>query len=337
MDKKPILTVATLLYDNQLATSATLPVEMLRMAEAANRARTERHTSIRSISIDPQHMPVTTPSGFSLAATHTLTEAPPCDMVILPALWRNPRPALRTYRDDVPWLQSQSEQGAILIAVGTGACFMVEAVLLKNQAATTHWHYFDRFQRDYPDVKLKRNYFITRSGNIYCAASVNALAQLMVHLIYRRYGRETANLVERNFFHEVRNVFDLKDYFDEQAEYHPDEEIVQAQIWLDDNYAQPVKIADLAAQFGFSVRNFDRRFKQALGSTPVQYLQKCRIRNACELLKQSNLTVAEVAEHCGYQNASAFARQFRQQLNASPKKYRETVRAKLFSRVARNT
>ncbi|MCB1667045.1 MAG: helix-turn-helix domain-containing protein [Porticoccaceae bacterium] len=325
------LKVATLLYDNLLATSATLPIEMLRMAEAANQATTTQHQAIETINVSISMEPVTSPSGFNLVPTCTLDQTDVCSIINLPALWRNPRPALRRYQAYLPWLRDQAAQGAIITAVGTGACFLAEAGLLNNQPATTHWHYFDRFQKDYPQVALKRNYFITRSNNIYCAASVNAVAQLMVHLIFRQHGRAVASQVERNFFHEVRNAFNPVGYFDDQVDYHPDENIVQAQIWLEDNFSQSIKIAEVAAQFGFSLRNFDRRFKQALAVTPLQYLQRIRLKNASELLKQSNLSIAEIAAHCGYADASAFSRQFSKQLHTSPRKYRETVRAKLFS------
>ena len=334
MDKNNLksLRIATLLYDNILATSATLPVEMLRTAEAAGIAKDKSAYRIEALNIASSLAPVCSPSGFPLQPNQTIEQAITYDLINLPALWRNPRPALRRYQEYIPWLREQAEQGATITAVGTGACFLAEAGLLDNRPATTHWHYFDRFQADYPAVNLKRNYFITQSSNIYCTASVNAIAQLMVHLIFRLYGRPIASLVERNFFHEVRNAFTPESYFADQVEYHPDEDIVQAQIWLEDNFSQPIHIKDVARQFGFSVRNFDRRFKQALGRSPLQYLQQIRLKNASELLKQSNLSIAEIASHCGYINASAFSRQFSKQLQTSPKKYRETVRAKLFSR-----
>ena len=327
----PPLRVATLLYDNLLGTSATLPVEMLRTAEASARPenRDTRRVEALTLSIDEQ--PITSPSGFDIKPSATINTDDHFDIISLPALWRNPRPALKKYRNYIPWLQQQASQGAVMIAVGTGVCFLAEAGLLNKQPATTHWHYFDQFQRDYPDVELKRQYFITQAGNLYCAASVNAMAELMVHLVARLYGRHAAAQVERNFFHEIRSSFEPTSYFSDDVQQHPDEQVVQAQIWFEDNFSKPVKIAEVAKQFDFSVRTFNRRFKNALGKTPLQYLQTTRLNNARELLQKSNLSIAEVASHSGYQDATAFSKIFSQHYGASPKKYRETVRAKLFS------
>ena len=152
-----------------------------------------------------------------------------------------------------------------------------------------------------------------------------------MHLVARLYGRHAAAQVERNFFHEIRSSFEPTSYFSDDVQQHPDEQVVQAQIWFEDNFSKPVKIAEVAKQFDFSVRTFNRRFKNALGKTPLQYLQTTRLNNARELLQKSNLSIAEVASHSGYQDAAAFSKIFSQHYGASPKKYRETVRAKLFS------
>lgn len=326
-----VFRIGVVLYDNLLGTSATVPVEMLRTAEAAARALSSQAKQVEVVTLGIDDKPVRSPSAFDFVPTHVIGEEPECDLINLPTLWRNPRPALRKYRAVIPWLHNLIQRGRTVTAVGTGVCFMAETGLLDGLPATTHWHYFDQFQKDYPRVQLKRQFFTTQAGNLYCAASVNAMGELMVHLVNRLYGRQVASLVERNFFHEIRNAFEPQSFFSESVKQHPDEQITQAQIWLEDNFHTQVKVAELAEKFDFSQRNFDRRFRNALGKSPLQYLQDTRLRNAKELLKSSNLSIAEIANHCGYQNASSFTRIFRRAFHTSPRKYRETVRAKLFS------
>jgi len=331
LQKKSPLRIATLLYDNILGTSATLPIEMLRTAEAAARPKQPNTRKIEALTLSINENSITSPSGFDIRPSTTIDDSRTFDIINLPALWRNPRPALVKYKNYMPWLQKQAAQGAIFIAVGTGVCFLAESGLLDKQPATTHWHYFDQFNKDYPNVLLKRQYFITQAGNLYCAASVNAMAELMVHLSARLYGRSAAKQVERNFFHEIRSSFKPTSYFSDDVEQHPDEQIVQAQIWLEDNYSKSILISEVAEKFQFSTRNFNRRFKNALGKTPLEYLQAIRLNNAGELLQKSNLPIFEVAVHSGYQDAASFSKIFSQHFGASPTKYRETVRAKLFS------
>ena len=325
--------VGVLLCHNLMATSVTTPIEMLRTAEAAARGRGTNPAPLEIHFISPSGSQVLSAADFHLTPTHTLMEASgDYELIILPSLWRNPRPALRDNADYLPWLIDQASRGALITAVGTGCCFMAEAGLLNGKPATTHWHYFEQFQKAYPQVNLRRQYFITQAGNLYCAASINAMAELMVHIINRIYGRDAANIVERNFFHEIRNSFDPPRYLAEQVEYHPDEAIVQAQIWLEDNFAKPVQIHYLAKHLGMSVRSFNRRFKNALNQTPLAFLQKIRLGHARELLQQTDLAIGEVAAQCGYQNSAFFSRLFRKHYGTPPREYRKTVRAKLFSR-----
>lgn len=323
--------VAILLSDGMLATSATLVIEILSTAEGAARGqnRDARRINIHSVALNDE--PVSTSSGYTLTPTASLDDIGECDLIHLPGLWRNPRPVINKHRDYLPWLRHQHRSGVAISAVGTGCCYLAEAGLLDGKAATTHWHYFDQFQRDYPKVNLKRQYFITRADNLYCAASINSMAELMVALVFRWYGKTVANLVQRNFFHEIRNSFEPANYYTEEAKQHPDEAILQIQIWMQDNFNKVVSITKLASQFGMSVRTLNRRFKNVLGKTPLDYLQALRLNNFRDLLQTTNLTIAEITNRCGYQDVAHLTRLFRRHFNTTPGVYRDTVRAKMFS------
>jgi len=320
-----------ILCDNLLSTSATLPYEMMQTATASARGLGIDGVNLNILTLSCGGVPVQSASGFELKPSGALEDAPQLDLVHIPGQWRNPRKAIKQYPDIPPWLWQQHRYGAAITAVGTGVCFVAEAGLLNGKPATTHWHYFDQFQKHYPQVLLKRQYFITQAGNIYCAASVNTLAELMVHIIYLWFGRAVANNVERNFFHEIRGTFEPSRYFAEHVEHHSDENILQVQIWLDDNFTRKVSFPLLAGQFGMSTRNFNRRFKQALGKTPSEYLRDLRLTHARDLLQKSNLSIMEIAGVSGYQDVSHFTRQFHKHFQLTPGEYRETVRAKLFS------
>lgn len=320
-----------LVIEDMLATSITLPIEMMSAAESAAKGRDRKAMRLNIATAGVCKKAIRTRSGFDLTPELAIDEIGSSDMVIIPSLWRNPRPIIRRHPEIVQWLQRLNEQGAILIAVGTGCCFLAEAGLLNGKAATTHWHYFDQFQRDYPDVELKRQYFITQSGNIYCAASVNAVADLTVHFIHRTYGQEIATHVQRNFSHEIRRPYESTSYYDDKHRYHPDEDIVQAQIWLQDNCQKEILLKNVAEKFDMSVRTFNRRFKNATGKTPLQYLQEIRIDMAKDLLQTSNLSVSEIAYKVGYQDMGHFSSLFKKLLSTTPSDYRATVRAKLFT------
>ena len=337
MNRSPVVSppppfkVATILCEGALATSITLPVEILRNAEAFAKRDGRRYRPITIDTLTTDGMPIQSASSFTLTPSGSIEPFARYDLVHVPSLWRSPRPALRRHPEYLPWLRAQHQAGAILTAVGTGTCLVAASGLLDGKPATTHWHYFDHFQREYPRVNLQRQYFTTKAGNIYCTAGVNALAELLAHLVYRIYGRSVARHVERVFFHEIRNAFEGSRYLDDAAARHSDEDILQAQIWLQDNFDKPVVMAELATRFGLSLRTFNRRFREAVGEAPLEYLQELRLDTARQLLQNTNLSIAEIAQRCGYQDTAWFATLFRRFYDVTPSTYRHTVRAKLFS------
>lgn len=323
--------IVVLLSENILATSATLPIEILNTALGSALANNRKARRIEVNSVSLYGEAVSSSSGFPLRPTALIEDIGQCDLIHIPGFWRNPRPIIRSHSDYLPWLKKHAEKGAMISAVGTGCCYLAEAGLLDGKPATTHWHYFDQFQRDYPLADLKRQYFITRAGNLYCAASINSLAELMVNIVFRWYGRAVANIVQRNFFHEIRNSFEPSNYYSGEATQHPDENIVQAQIWMQDNFHKTIHIPALAKQFDMSLRTFNRRFKNALDTSPLAYLQQLRLNTVKDLLQHTNLSLTEIASRCGYQDISFLTQLFKRHFNIPPGAYRDTVRAKLFN------
>lgn len=322
-------TITFVLIEQMLATSTVLPMEMWRCAQSHYRTHAKLpQLQLLTASIDGA--PIKAHSGFRLTADVSIEQIATSDIVYLPALWRNPRPALRRSTKLFAWLRAQADTSAAISAVGTGACFLAATGLLNNKPATTHWHYFDQFAKDYPAVELKHQYFITRADNLFCAASVNALADLTVHLIKQFYGSSTANHVERNFSHEIRRPFEEISYSKGAVRLHPDEEVAQAQTWLKQHCGKAIRLSETARSFDMSMRSFNRRFKLATGQTPLQYLQNIRVEMARELLQSSNLSINEIAEKVGYQDMGHFTMLFKKKLSITPSAYRTTVRAKLF-------
>ncbi len=325
--------VTFFLCNQMLASGVTLPMEQLRAAESLAQAQAPKHQQrpaldIRLASIDGQ--PVQTHSGMRLMADCALSDISDSHLTYLPALWRNPRVQLKHNRALLPWLQQQHQLGNTIAGVGTGCCFMAEAGLLNGRDATTHWHYFEQFAKAYPQVQLKRDYFITQADNLFCTGSVNSTADLTIYFIQREFSQPIAMHVERHFFHEIRKAFEPP-YGAHTSLKHPDEGIAHIQAWLQQNCTLPLTIAQIAQRYDMSLRSFNRRFKAATNQSPLQYLQQLRILMARDLLQTSNLSISEIAYNTGYQDLAHFTALFKKYLNTTPSQYRTTVRAKLFS------
>ena len=130
-----------------LVSSSTLAAEIFNYAHAAAQAQRDPTKKVVTRWVTPDGQPVKTSAGFELQPTHRIEQVTNSDLIHIPALWRNPRPALDKYQTYIPWLQEQHRKNCNFTAVGTGVCFLAEAGLLEGKSATTHWHYFDQFQR----------------------------------------------------------------------------------------------------------------------------------------------------------------------------------------------
>ena len=317
-------------FPSALATSISLPLEMLNAASETARSK-NRHRPALQLAVTSSHTgPIETAGGLQLIVTETFDSIEQSDLIILPSLWRNPLQTLRQQRKLLPWLKKMSSQGSVICAVGSSSYLLAEAGLLDNKPATTHWYYCTHFAKRYPQVDLKHQYLITQAENIYCAASVNSGADLTIHLIGLFYGQDIARIVEAQFSPEIRRPFEDHAYAQFDSDIHQDETIILAQEWLREHSNETVQLTTLAEKLGLSMRSFNRRFKQATGITAGKYLQNQRLDSARELLRTSNLSINEVAAQSGYQDGSYFCARFKKTMGKTPLAYRKSVRGKLF-------
>lgn len=324
-------TAAAALYPQALATSITLPLEILQAASEMASVKHRGVSQVRLILAAPDRKQVKLGSGVVLKPEVAFADLPPLDLLLLPAIWRNPLPALTAAGDWLQWLRDQAEKGTRICSVGTSSFLLAEAGLLDGRPATTHWNYFDQFTQRYPAVDLKSRHLITQSDNIYCVGSVNSIADLMIHIVEEWFGSQIARAVENQFSPEIRNRFSAAAYQNEADSSHHDELVAQAQQWLQSNITAPLSITRLAQKLRLSSRTLNRRFKRATGMTPLSYLQSLRIAEAKDLLRHSNLSVGEIAWRQGIHDVSYFSQLFRKYSGMSPLKYREAVRGKLFN------
>ena len=92
--------------------------------------------------------------------------------------------------------------------------------------------------------------------------------------------------------------------------------------YLSKNYMDDVTLDSLAAYAGFSRYTLSRMFRQHTGLTFTQYLSKCRVNMALELLSGTRMPVTQVALQCGFNSIATFNRVFREVRGCTPTQYR---------------
>lgn len=98
-----------------------------------------------------------------------------------------------------------------------------------------------------------------------------------------------------------------------------------ARDFLHTNYMQNLDLSALSGAACMSVPQLIRQFKGVFHATPHQYLVGVRLQHAEELLKRSDLSVAEITWACGFENASAFCRSFKAAHGLQPGRFRKTA------------
>ncbi|MFF7706994.1 helix-turn-helix domain-containing protein [Pseudomonas sp. NPDC007930] len=263
---------------------------------------------------------VNTFSEVSLNVDGPLADA---DVILLPAFWESFEVLLARYPQVVPWLQAQHARGAVLCGEASGVFWLAEAGLLDGCEATTYWRFFETFSQRFPQVQLNPDKHLTDAGNVYCTAGATSASDLYIHLIERFCGLRVAQGVARDILFEVqRNYSPGRIGFGGQK-LHQDPAILQIQQWLEDHFAEKFRFEDIARDHGMSIRNFMRRFHAATGDKPLHYLQRLRIETARGLLATTRRSVKAISYEVGYDDASFFARLFRQHTGVTPNAYRQ--------------
>jgi AraC-like DNA-binding protein/quercetin dioxygenase-like cupin family protein len=93
--------------------------------------------------------------------------------------------------------------------------------------------------------------------------------------------------------------------------------------YIADHFADPLTLAELAMVAGVSPTHLCHLFSDAVGLSPLQYLQRFRMRRARHLLETSALVVADIGRRVGFTDPAYFSRAFRRLEGMTPSQYRE--------------
>ena len=99
--------------------------------------------------------------------------------------------------------------------------------------------------------------------------------------------------------------------------------VEKAEKYIETNYSYPVTVEDVAAYVGISRSHLFRSFQTYLGKSPKEYLSEYRIKQACHLLKETDLSVSAIAYSVGFENNLYFSKAFKKQKRVSPSEYRK--------------
>ncbi len=102
-----------------------------------------------------------------------------------------------------------------------------------------------------------------------------------------------------------------------------EDKLAQTRIYILCNFMRKISLDHAARNVGMSRSLFCAFFKNATGTTFVNAINDCRINEACRLLANTSLSIAEIAERVGYSDNPYFNRQFKRRHHLSPLQWRQ--------------
>jgi AraC-like DNA-binding protein len=95
---------------------------------------------------------------------------------------------------------------------------------------------------------------------------------------------------------------------------------------IDNNYAESLNLEDMAKELSISASQLIRQFKEETTTTPIAYLNKVRMQHAANSLRQTNLSIQEIAAIVGIYDPNYFVKVFKKEFNLTPSSYRKQFR-----------
>lgn len=194
--------------------------------------------------------------------------------------------------------------------------------LLSGKTCSTHWAIADEFRSLFPDVNLQTDKLITDENGIYTNGGAYSFLHLLLYLVEKFYGREIAIHCAKYFQIDLDRNLQAEFSVFKGHKMHNDDVVLNAQIFLEENFRDKISIEELSSNFGIGRRNFDRRFTKATGLTPLDYLQRIKIEVAKKAFENSRKSVNEVMYEVGYNDTKSFREVFYRVTGMSPIDYK---------------
>lgn len=272
-------------------------------------------------------LPFEAGNGVRVTPDASFADCPHPDVAVVSDLMIPPgEPVADLYDAEVAWLRGVFDAGGTLASACSGALLLARTGLLDGCDATSHWAYCDMLAREYPRTRWhpERGLIVAGPGHrIVMAGSGVVWHMLVLALIARFASPDDAMQVARINLLDLNSTSALAYASLTRGPRAADPLVARCQIWAAANYRSESPVAQMAALSGVPERTFKRRFTQATGMSPLEYIHTLRLEEAKQMFESTDLPVEAVAFEVGYQDASFFNRLFRRKVTLTPAQYRK--------------
>ncbi|MDU8927721.1 GlxA family transcriptional regulator [Alisedimentitalea sp. MJ-SS2] len=253
---------------------------------------------------------VASSSGMPVATHGKLSDASGDILIVMPSYRFAEHATTATGRA----LRAAAGRYSVIAGFDTGSWLLASARLLDGRQATIHWEVLERFAEAFPDVEALRERHVIDGNRITCSGALAAF-ELIMELIGERHGQALRL--------EVATLFMAPEATGGQGAQEGvlarSRTVARAVAVMQENIEAPLTIARIARAVGRSQKDLEARMRAQLGATPQAVYRRLRLIQARKLVLESDMAVAEIALRCGYQDASAMTRAFREEFGDTPR------------------
>ncbi|WP_261897559.1 choline metabolism transcriptional regulator GbdR [Vibrio porteresiae] len=254
--------------------------------------------------------------GITVTPDMSMSQAPQLDTLIVVGGVN----IVRSYtRKQVSWLQSLARKHIRLGGVCTGPYLLAEAGLLDGYNCSVHWECLATLQERHPRVNCLNHLFVIDRDRMTCSGGSVPL-DMMITMIQKDFGRELGSSISEMFICDrVRGENDYQRVPLKHMLGTAQPKLVETITLMEANIEEVIELDELASYVGLSRRQLERLFQKYLQCSPSKYYLKLRLYRARQLLRQTTMSIIDIATACGFVSSPHFSKCYRLHIGISPK------------------
>lgn len=310
----PALSVGFILLPNFTLTPFAGFIDVLRLA--ADEGDFSNQVHCRWSVIGRSRDPVKASCGVAVTPFEDFPDPVQFDYIVVCGglLHRGPP----TDPETLDYLKAAAAKGVTLVGICVGSFALAWAGLLDRKRCCVSWFHRTDLMREFPDViPVADQLYVADGRRITCAGGAGAI-DLAGWIVERHLGPARAQKAMHILVVDRVRPPNSPQPMPPSVTEVGNEKVRRAILLIEQNLSEPLEVAEIARRVHLSQRQLERLFAAELDMSPRTFLKRFRLNHALWLLTNTRRRVTEIAQECGFSDASHFSRQFRAEYGSTP-------------------
>lgn len=221
-------------------------------------------------------------------------------------------------------IREHQRHGGTIGSICTGAFSLARAGILEGRRVTLHWENQPAFDEKFSKIEVSKDIFVI-DGKLMTCSGGSAATEMLLWLIEEDYGAEfSAAIAEMCLIGTRRNAKSSQRSSVSYQIGSRNPRLIAAVTLMMENIEVPLSLDEIANSVNGSRRQLERLFTEKLGMSPSRYYKKLRIEQGHSLLRETDLSLMEIALACGFNSTDVFSRSYRERFGQTPGSVKKT-------------